>query len=202
MPASTTIFVAHDSRRGISAKGKIPWPQLTQDMEMFQKTTEDNIIIMGRKTWDSLPKRPLPKRINIIITNNAEDYSQMRLFQQYGAGVLSSNDLEQAIITAHSTYPDKKVFVIGGEQIYQTALEKHLVNNIVVTEIEANFSCDRFFPKVPSYFIKTGESQPIEQQLTSNDPNMREPAPTLKYKVSQYQLVPNQAEANYIQLMG
>lgn len=204
MPALATIFVAYDSARGIAQKGRIPWPRLDKDMELFAKSTEEHVIIMGRKTWESLPQRPLQKRVNIIITNNHTQYSQIRAHQLYGPGVLTSNNLEQAIVTAKSSFPDKKIFVIGGQDIYEEAINKHLVTLIVATEIEAKFNCDRFFPKLGPQFIKSNESQIITQRLNleNADEESREKAPSIKYKVVEYQLINNIAEMNYLQLMN
>lgn len=202
MPALATIFVAYDSARGIAQKGRIPWPRLDKDMEMFAKSTEDHVIIMGRKTWESLPSHPLQKRVNIIITKNQAAYSQIRTFQLFGPGVLTSNDLEQAIATSHSMFPDKRIFVIGGQDIYEEALNKHLVSLVVATEIEAKFSCDRFFPKLGPQFVKSNESQQIQQRLVVENESEREKAPIIKYKVVEYKLVQNPFEMNYLQLMN
>lgn len=204
MPALATIFVAYDSARGIAQKGRIPWPRLEKDMEIFAKSTEDGVIIMGRKTWESLPQRPLQKRVNIIITNNHTQYSQIRAHQLYGPGVLTSNNLEQAIVTAKSSFPDKKIFVIGGQDIYEEAINKHLVTLVVATEIEAKFQCDRFFPKLGPQFVKSGEMPTITQRLVleNADEESREKAPTIKYKIVEYQLINNVPEMNYLQLMN
>lgn len=200
MPATATIIVAYDSRRGIARKNEIPWPRLDQDLKMFRETTTKNIVIMGRKTWDSLPVRPLPDRINIIITKNTEEYSQLNLIQQYGAGVLCFDDLEQAILKSHSSFPDNKIYIAGGQDIYEEAIKKNLVSEIIVTEVEGNYQCDRYFPELKSKYAEISRVE-LEQPLITGQKS-REGVQTLKYQIVIYRLYSNMEEQQYINLMN
>ena len=117
------MIVAVDEKGGIGKDNKIPWHYL-EDMKYFTRITigtEKNTIIMGRKTWDSLPKKPLPKRINIVISK--EGYSK-----RY-CDVLSKLYLEN--------------WVIGGAQIYNMFLPE--TTQIYLTKIPGDYNCDTFF---------------------------------------------------------
>ncbi len=138
MPASTTprvtLIAALASDRGIGLNNQLLW-HLPEDMAHFRRQTQGCPVIMGRKTWDSLPPRfrPLPGRQNIVITRQAG-------FDAPGAVVTHS--VEDALAAADNTAP--RVFVIGGEQIYQAALP--LADELVLTEVELTLPADAFFP--------------------------------------------------------
>jgi len=105
---------------------------LPADMRHFKEVTMGYSIVMGRKTFDSFPRRPLPGRQNIVITRNAD--------WQY-PGVTVAHSLDDAIAVAHTD----TVFVIGGAQIYEQALP--LVDVLHLTCIHARWaSADVFFP--------------------------------------------------------
>ena len=105
---------------------------LPADMRHFKEVTMGHSIVMGRKTFDSFPRRPLPGRQNIVITRNAD--------WQY-PGVTVAQSLDDAIAVAHTD----TVFVIGGAQVYEQALP--LVDVLHLTCIHARWaSADVFFP--------------------------------------------------------
>lgn len=105
---------------------------LPADMRHFKEVTMGHSIVMGRKTFDSFPRRPLPGRQNIVITRNAD--------WQY-PGVTVAHSLDDAIAVAHTD----TVFVIGGAQVYEQALP--LVDVLHLTCIHARWaSADVFFP--------------------------------------------------------
>ncbi|MBI5149537.1 MAG: dihydrofolate reductase [Candidatus Omnitrophica bacterium] len=149
------IVVAMDPNRGIGKDGRLPW-HLKGDLRHFREittTTRDknkrNAVIMGRRTWDSLPDpfRPLPGRINVVITRN----EQLRLPE----GVLKAGGLALALELL-----DKKevretcemVFVIGGAQIYDQAVCLKECQAIFLTQILNSFPCDTFFPPFADHF--------------------------------------------------
>jgi dihydrofolate reductase len=130
--AHFTIIVATDAAGGIGINNSMPW-HLPEDMAHFKRVTSGHPVIMGRKTFESIG-RPLPKRRNIVITRNA-DWSH--------DGVETVSSLEQAA----ALVGDDAAFIIGGAQIYAEALERQLVERIIVTEIDKTFTCDAFFPR-------------------------------------------------------
>lgn len=133
------IIVAIDQQGGIGKDGDLPW-KLAADMAHFRVLTSgdgNNAVIMGRKTWDSLPARfrPLPGRHNIVISRQT-DYP-------LPDGVELAGSLEQALELAAKSSGD--VFVIGGGAIYQAALNHSACRCVHMTAVHATFDCDTFF---------------------------------------------------------
>ena len=131
MPATLTLIVATERHNGIGINNALPW-RLPEDLAFFKRTTTGHPILMGRKTFESIG-RPLPNRRNIVITRNPDWQHE---------GVDTAGSLQQAADLAG----DGEVFVIGGAQIYADALS--LASRLIVTEIDADFACDAFFPAI------------------------------------------------------
>lgn len=126
-----TLIVATDRQGGIGIQNALPW-KLPEDMAFFKRTTSGHPVIMGRKTFDSIG-RPLPNRRNIVVSRNP-DWAH--------AGVELALTLEQAL----ALVGDAQTFVIGGAQIYAAALAH--AGHVLVTEIDHDFACDAFFPRL------------------------------------------------------
>lgn len=141
MKPRISIIVAIDENRGIGKNGSIPW-HLSADLKRFKAMTTGHTIIMGRKTWDSLPRKPLPERINMVITRNA-DFS-------VSDGVSINNSLEEALVEAKEN-EQEEIFIIGGAQIFQQAIDMGVVDRLYLTQVEGDFSCDTFFPDYPEF---------------------------------------------------
>lgn len=143
-----SIVVATDLNNGIGKNGRIPW-KCAHDMAHFRRTTsqaDDNIVIMGRATWDSLPRKPLPKRRNIIISSRAMPDLVPNCVHVFSP--------EEAVRVA-AEYPAARAWIIGGASIYRWFLERELVHEIFQTCIRVDGECDRFFPEIDSRFIET-----------------------------------------------
>ena len=136
-----TILVAHDQNLVISFAGEIPW-SLPEDLKRFKNLTWDQVVLMGRVTWESLPIRPLPHRQNIIISRSTKH----NLAPNNNTCIFHS--LEFAIQYAEDMFPDKEIFIIGGGQIYKTALDEGLVDRIIVSKVHGKYKGDTFFPKL------------------------------------------------------
>lgn len=122
------------SRNGVIGKdGGLPW-HLPEDLAHFKRTTLGCPVIMGRKTWDSLPVkfRPLPGRTNVVVTRQPD-------WQQ--AGAVRADSLVAAMVLCGDA-PD--VWVIGGAQLY--ALAEPLADTAVITEIDTELEGDAFAP--------------------------------------------------------
>lgn len=136
---------------GIGYKGSIPW-SLKADMAMFsQKTTFrngqfPNVVIMGWKTYESIPKnrRPLSNRINVVVSRKTKNPGD------YGFEVVVVRSFDEAINYAESLEDAGDIFVIGGEEIYKEAMEKQQPGGFLfLTEVHGNqIQCDAFFPKI------------------------------------------------------
>jgi dihydrofolate reductase len=134
--------VAHDRNRGIGLGGELPW-HLPGDMRHFVAVTTHgagpNAVIMGRKTYESIPERfrPLRDRRNIVLSRT--------LAEMPGATVVAT--LQEAVERAAGC---PLTFVIGGADIYKLALPH--CESLHITRIAAEFSCDRFFPEYEHEF--------------------------------------------------
>lgn len=129
------VIVACTENGGIGWKGKLPW-YIPDDLHFFAEQTAESVIIMGRKTWESLPKK-LANRINVVVSSKPSvvrnpDY------------VCSTLDL--ALAYARKRYPNKQVYVIGGSQLYQEALEHPDCRRVFLTKVYNDVDCDAYFP--------------------------------------------------------
>jgi dihydrofolate reductase len=124
-------LVAAVARRGAIGRDNQLLCRISEDLKFFKRTTLGAPIVMGRKTWDSIG-RPLPGRRNVVITRNPA-------WQADGAERAAS--LHDALVLLRDA---PKVFVIGGGEIYAQALP--LADELVLTEIDAEFEADAFFP--------------------------------------------------------
>ena len=138
----------------IGQQGTLPW-HLPEDLAHFKRTTLGCPVIMGRKTWDSIPPkfRPLPGRTNVVITRQVDWRED---------GVIPANDLLEALsICEHMSIildpSPEHVWVIGGAQIYAQALP--LAKRVVVTEIDSDFEGDAFAPTLGSEWQETEREQ-------------------------------------------
>lgn len=157
-----TIIVAYDEARVIGNKGGIPW-RFTEDFKHFKRTTTGNPCIMGRKTWDSLPVnyKPLPDRPNIVVTRNSVQLEN----DCFSENVFFEESLEEAVDFAIVAYPYKEIFIIGGSQIYQQALEKKLVDRVLASEVKGVHEGDTFFPELPLDGMELVKSRKIIQEF-------------------------------------
>ncbi len=150
----------------IGANGVMPW-HLPEDLAHFRTVTRASTVIMGRRTWDSLPERfrPLPGRQNIVIT-------RQRDWAAEGASV--AHTLEDALVLAEGP-----VWVIGGAEIYQLALP--VAEILVVTEIDAEIVGDTLAPVITAEWTEAEQQQP-SGWLSSSD--------GLQYRFVRYQRSP------------
>ncbi|THG18143.1 hypothetical protein TEA_005761 [Camellia sinensis var. sinensis] len=161
------VVVAATQNMGIGKDGKLPW-KLPSDLKIFKDvtlTTSDpvkkNAVIMGRKTWESIPleHRPLPGRLNVVLTRSGSfDIATAE-------NVVICGSIGSALeLLAASPYclSIEKVFVIGGGQILREALNAPGCDAIHITEIETNIECDTFIPAVDmSVFLPWYSSFPL-----------------------------------------
>ncbi|OLF73974.1 dihydrofolate reductase [Maricaulis sp. W15] len=133
------FVVARGANGVIGADGDLPW-RLSSDLQRFRAITTGKPIIMGRKTWESLPRRPLPGRLNIVITRQAGYLTE-------GAIVVSEpgEAMKAAFEQARSDGVDE-VCVIGGAQIY--AVMMNLAERLYLTEVEASPDGDARLPEI------------------------------------------------------
>lgn len=145
------IIVAHDLNRGIGFKGTIPW-KIKEDMRRFKEITTGHIVVMGRKTYESIGKA-LPKRINIIVTRNEH-------FKPKDAIVFHS--LEEALAFGKNWDGKLVTFVIGGGEIYKESMQ--YVDEILATEVIGTSSADTYFPEIDNRFFELQSSEVLTSE--------------------------------------
>lgn len=127
-----SIIVAIAQNGTIGDKNSLLW-HIKEDMRFFRTTTSGHAVVMGRKTFESLGSRPLPKRTNIVITRAD------RAFE----GALTAHSLEEAIRLAEG---DEEIFIIGGAQIYREALR--IADRMYITRVMHDYEGDTSFPNI------------------------------------------------------
>jgi dihydrofolate reductase len=135
-PSPTLALIAAVARnRVIGNDNQLLW-HIPEDMRHFRETTRGKPVIMGRKTWESLPDsfRPLPGRLNIVVSRN-------RAYRAEGAELAAS--LDEAVTKAGAA---TEIFVIGGAELYRQAMP--IAGKLYITEINADFTGDSVFPEI------------------------------------------------------
>ncbi|MBX9450977.1 dihydrofolate reductase [Neoaquamicrobium sediminum] len=148
-----TLVVAIAENGVIGRDGDLPW-RLSTDMKRFKATTMGKPVVMGRKTWESFPKRPLPGRHNIVITRD-------RAYLAEGADVASSLDEAMQFARADGA---AEVAVIGGGQIYAQALPD--ADRLDVTHVLATVDGDTRFPPIDpqTWYVVSEEAYPAGEK--------------------------------------
>lgn len=141
------ILIAAVARRGaIGRKGDLLW-HLPEDLRHFKRVTSGSCVIMGRKTWESLPKRPLPGRRNIVVTRNADYVAEEAEVFTSLTEALSAAQIGKEPVESADRKMEEKVFVIGGGELYAAAMP--YADRLELTEIDAEAEdADTFFPEV------------------------------------------------------
>lgn len=133
-----SAIVAVDENWGIGSNNQL-LVHIPEDMKHFKALTRERVIVMGRKTWDSLPKKPLPDRLNLVITRQGRKFDDMTAFI----------DMEEAKIRIREAAKDKddEWFIIGGGQIYKELLP--FCDRVYVTKIFKEYdNVDTYFPNL------------------------------------------------------
>jgi dihydrofolate reductase len=165
LPPSFAVVVAADSEGGIGKDGKLPW-RLARELAFFKQLTSEappglqNAVIMGRKTFDSIaPKfRPLRGRINVVLSRDAAYRPE---------GALAATSLEAAL-TALAHRPElASVFVIGGGELYRTALRDARCARVHLTRVHAKFDCDTYLPSLGEHFTRVASDGPQQEDAIS-----------------------------------
>jgi len=136
-----SLIVAVSENGVIGKDNNLIW-RLPKDMKFFKDTTLGHHVIMGRKNFESIPHkfRPLPNRINIVVTRQT-DYKAV--------GCITVNSVEDALKIANQN-GEIEPFIIGGGQIYKIALEANLIDKIYLTKVHHSFDGDTFFSELGS----------------------------------------------------
>ena len=155
-----SIVVVVDRNLGIGKDNNLPW-RLPGDMKFFKSLTSNsaegkrNAVIMGRKTWESLPpkSRPLPNRLNVVVsTQNSYELPE---------GCKLASSLSDALKICESELAIDQTFVIGGAELYKNSISDSSLDRLYLTEVYGSYDCDKFFPPYADRFklISTSDTQ-------------------------------------------
>ena len=153
---SYKLIVAMDNLKGIGLNNKLPWSFIKEDMKIFRNLTTgdgNNAVVMGKNTFLSLPNI-LKNRINIVLSKDLKESNRENVFI-----IRSIEELLEFIKNKYS-----EVWIIGGSSIYKEFLNKDLINEMYITEINNSYNCDCYFPEV-----KWENWNLIDNQLIIND---------------------------------
>lgn len=151
-----SVIAAYDNTRGLGSKGSMAW-YLPPDLKRFRDITKNHIVIMGRKTWLSLPDKfkPLPNRVNVILS------STMKIWQGPADVHIcnSKESLDILLNDLHAIKPEREIFFIGGADIYSMAINQYSIDKYYLTEVYQDYECDVFFPQIPvdRYTLKNSQ---------------------------------------------
>lgn len=133
-------ILACDARGGIARNGIMPWPRNKKDLQHFSKLTRDQIVVMGRGTWEAedMPT-PLPNRVNAIVSSNPKLHAA-----DSGIDFQIVDEVADNLHNLDDTNPDIDVFVIGGAKLFTSVIDE--IEILHLTRIAGNFDCDTFIP--------------------------------------------------------
>jgi len=162
-----SAIVAVSENMGIGKNGDLPW-NLKEEFKYFTrmtKATEDpskkNAVLMGRKTWESIPQkfRPLKDRVNIVLT------SQDNLIQDDRVHVCKSFEAAYEVLKTKLCEEIETCWVVGGAPVYKQAIEHPDFNHLYMTRIKQSFDCDTFFPRIDEGWMEVDLARvPKEEQ--------------------------------------
>lgn len=161
------IISAVDEKYGIGKNNALPW-RIKKELAYFSKITKKtndpkkkNMLIMGKNTWFSLPAayRPLPDRINAVLTRSTEKDGDFQ-------GAVLYRTLEEALEDADEGV--ESIFIAGGASLYHFSITHKAVDGIYLTQIEKSYECDTFFPAIPTdlYSAPQDLGMDVEKDVT------------------------------------
>jgi dihydrofolate reductase len=127
-------ILACDDDWGIGKDGDLPWPHNPADLRWFKENTTGGVVAMGKATWDSLPKKPLPDRNNIVITTSEKDKDGPYHF-------LTFNKAKSYLVSMSQI---QDVWVIGGAKLVEGLLP--IIEEVWLSRIQGSYNCDTFLP--------------------------------------------------------
>ena len=128
-------ILACDQDWGIGKDGDLPWPHNTEDLKWFKESTIGGVVVMGKSTWNSLPRKPLPNRKNIIITSSEQDKDQD------GCQFIKFNIAKKELVNMSKS---QDVWIIGGAKLVKGLLD--IIDEFHLSRIQGSYDCDTFLP--------------------------------------------------------
>jgi len=128
-----SIIVAVSEDWGIGKNNELLW-HISEDLKRFKRLTTGNTVVMGKKTWESLPRRPLPQRKNIVLTDNLTE-----LFE----GAVTAYSIDEALSKCDK---NDEIFIIGGGSIYRQFMP--IADRLYITHVHKKSPADIYFPEI------------------------------------------------------
>ncbi|MDP1718872.1 MAG: dihydrofolate reductase [bacterium] len=132
-----SLIAAFGTNRAMGKDNGLPWGKLPRDMRRFRKLTFGHPVAMGRSTFESLSKKPLPKRLNIVLSRTLRQ-------ADLPTGLLVANSVP-AVVAAMETAGETELFFIGGAQVFKEVMP--LAHRMYLTLVHQDFPADTFFPE-------------------------------------------------------
>lgn len=146
---TVNAILACDTEHGIGKNNGLPWPHNKEDMQWFKEHTAGGVVVMGRKTWESIGSKKLPGRINLVISNSVVDGNPDDVY--YG-------EIQGLLQVIQNDYPGKTIWVIGGGGIYRQAIP--VCDKLYLTKFKQSYDCDTFIdPEQLKPFIRLVDSK-------------------------------------------
>jgi len=139
-----SIIVAVSEDWGIGKDNELLW-HISEDLKRFKKLTTGNAIIMGKKTWESLPRRPLPGRKNIVLTDNPKETIE---------GAVTAYSIEDGLSKCDK---NEEIFIIGGGSIYRQFMP--LADRLYITHVHKKAPADIYFPEIDLRIWEVSEKE-------------------------------------------
>ena len=125
-------ILACDENWGIGKSGALPWPHNPADLKWFKASTLNHTVVMGKATWDSLPVKPLPNRVNVVVSSS-DILAKV--------DVLSITDLRRRLSSMDT---EQDVWIIGGARLIEGMMD--YIDEFHLSQIKGNYNCDTFLP--------------------------------------------------------
>lgn len=131
------LIAAVDQNLALGSSGNLLF-KIPEDLKLFKRLTTGHIVLMGRKTFESLGCKPLPDRVNIVISTT----------KKYDDGVITFERLTAAVEYSKHSFPDKDLYVVGGGRVYEESLK--YADEVILTGYDRSYEdADTYFPTVP-----------------------------------------------------
>jgi dihydrofolate reductase len=150
-----SIIVAVSDDWGIGKDNELLW-HISEDLRRFKRLTTGNTVIMGKKTWESLPRKPLPGRKNIVLTDNPEELIE---------NSVTAYSIEDAL---NKCSPDEEIFIIGGGSIYRQFMA--IADRLYITHVHKKAPADIYFPEIDLNIWKITEKEEFKDAENNNIP--------------------------------
>jgi dihydrofolate reductase len=150
-----SIIVAVSEDWGIGKDNELLW-HISEDLKRFKKLTSGNAVIMGKKTWESLPRRPLPGRKNIVLTDDPNESIE---------NSVTAYSIDDAL---DKCGPAEEIFIIGGGSIYRQFMP--IADRLFITHVHKKAPADIFFPEIDRSVWEIIEKEEFKTDESNNIP--------------------------------